>query len=144
MLVSEFQEIIKKIPSHLLKRIDIKNGYIDLYSEKTKIARQVDLCSNTKEFEIKVKKALLELSPKIILCKDTTEILKVFSKYLGVEEYYFKITETADIYYIEICRPDNELMLKFILCKAEAIVINNHFNLENKPLLATLLYYIRD
>ena len=140
MLVSEFQEIIKKVNSKFIKRIDIFNNYVDLYNEDTKKAVQVRICNSADIFREAIFEAVRQINDKLVICKDTKEFLKFFSKQWNDERTTFVLKYLGLDWFIELRDFDNNwVMGSYILSETEATKINNHFVGIEKPTLKQLL-----
>lgn len=140
MLVTEFQEILKKVNSKFIKRIDILNNYVDLYNEDTKKAVQVRICNSADIFREAIFEAIRQINDKISICGDTRDFLELFSEYWNDERTSFIIKRLGLDWFIEIRDfAKGQVMGSYILSETEATKIINHFEGIKKPTLKQLL-----
>ena len=140
MLVTEFQEILKKVNRKFIKRIDIFNNYVDLYNEDTKKAFQVRICDSADLFRERIFVAVRQINDKLVLGKDTKEFLNIFSNNWNDERTTFIIKQIDLDWFIEIRDLDIGLLMGiYMLSETEASNIKNHFEGIKKPTLTQLL-----
>lgn len=144
MLVSEFQDILKRINQKFIKSIDILNNYVDLYNEDTKKAVKVSICNSKDLFKEAIFEAVRQINEKFTLNKDTIDFLKLISNHWYDHYLTFSIIRASLDYYIEIRNSDQNFVIgKYIIAPAEALRITKYFEGIENPKLKELLDIIK-